>query len=378
MNKPQNEQRRILVILGGSLLFFVFWAALLTPWGNKGPEAYLTHGAVKQAESPDSVFKDLMIPEYKGPKDKTFKFTGICNEQIKIPLNAPVNPVKKVVTDKKEQSLAIKTLAYSLGADLVGIGVFDPRWKFRGVPLDHKFTIVIAEALPYRFCREEEGRVRAMASTKAALDFYKMGGRVALFLADAIRDMGYPARAHYESWSQVLTIPVAIDAGLGEMGRNGLLITKKFGPRCRFSVVTTDLPLNPDKKPARMGITEFCEICDKCARACPVKAIPFGGPTVNRGVVKWQLDLQKCFKYWYQGPNSWSRCLVCMTTCPWNKPDNILHRAGSYLASRNPLNRWLLYKMDKVLGYGGEVDTTDTIPDMEKMREEMKEKVEEK
>ncbi|MBW2149677.1 MAG: 4Fe-4S dicluster domain-containing protein, partial [Deltaproteobacteria bacterium] len=109
-----------------------------------------------------------------------------------------------------------------------------------------------------------------------------------------------------------------------------------------------------------------CEICDKCARACPIKAIPFGGPTVTRGVVKWQLDLQKCFKYWYQGPNSWSRCLVCMSTCPWNKPDNLLHKAGSFLATRSPLSRWVLLKTDDLMGYGDKVDTTPDLKDLGK------------
>lgn len=366
MQKTETQKKRASVILSGSLLFFLFWALMLIPWGNYGPDAYLTKGKIQQAESPDTVFKDLMVPEYKGPKDKTFVFTGICNEKIKVPLEAPVNPIKKVVSDRAKQSEEIKAMARSLGADLVGICELNPKWKFKGVPLNHKFAIVIAEAMPYRFCKKQDEPIKAMVATKAALDFYNQGGRISLFLADSIRKMGYPARAHYESWSQVLTIPVAIDAGLGEMGRNGLLINQAYGPRCRFSVVTTDLPLEPDKKPKRMGITEFCEICDKCARACPIKAIPFGGPTVTRGVVKWQLDLQKCFKYWYQGPNSWSRCLVCMTTCPWNKPDNLLHKTGSFLATRSPLSRWVLLKTDDLMGYGDEVDTTPDLKDLEK------------
>ena len=359
MNK--KEERRKFVILGGSILFFAFWTLLLVPWGNTHTSEYQTRGEVEQAESPDQVFDALMIPEYMGPKDETFVFTGICNEEIKVPLEAPVNPIKKVVKDPAAQSDEIRALAKSLGADLVGIGPLNPKWKFKGVPLDHKYAIVIAEALPYRFCKEQEDPLKAVFATKAALDFYNLGGKVALFLADAIRDMGYPARAHYESWSQVLTIPVAIDAGLGEMGRNGLLITKEYGPRCRFSVVTTDMPLQMDKKPESLGITRFCEICDRCVRACPVKAIPTGGPTVTRGVVKWQLDLEKCFKYWYQGPDSWSRCLACMTECPWSKPDNLLHKTGSFLASRSPLSRWLLYKVDGWLGYGHMVDTTPEI-----------------
>lgn len=357
MSGNRKEKRRAFVIQAGSLLFFAFWILLLLPWGTRGTGVYFTRGEVEQAGRPEEVFDALMVPEYKGPKEKTFHYTGICNEDIKVPLEAPVNPLKKVVDDPVLQFQDIKAQARRLGADLVGVCELNPKWKFKGAPLNHRYAIVIGEALPYKYCRVQEDDVKAMISTKTALDFYSQGGKIALFLADIIRDMGYPARAHYESWSQVLTIPVVVDAGLGEVGRNNLLITPEYGPRGRFSIVTTDLPLKSDLEKRPMGITEFCEICDRCVIACPAAAIPAGDPTVTRGVVKWQLDLDKCFKYWYR-PGSWSRCLACMTDCPWNKADNALHRVGSFIASRSPFSRWVILKMDGILGYGERVDTT--------------------
>lgn len=361
MSKAPGEKKRVLVILTGSIFFVVFWILLLLPWGNSSTAVYVVKGEIEQAGSPDEVFDALMVPEYKGPKDKTFLYKGICNEEIRVPLEAPVNPVKKVVDNPALQSQEIKALAKQLGADLVGITTLNPKWKFKGVPLDHKYAIVIGEALPYELCREQKDDVKAMMSTRAALDFYSQGGKVALFLAQTIRDMGYPARAHYESWSQVLTVPIVVDAGLGEVGRNSLLITPEFGPRGRYSIVTTDLPVASDTQRKSMGITEFCRICDKCVTACPASAIPAGGATVTRGVVKWQLDLEKCFKYWYQGPDAWSRCLACMTSCPWNKADNMLHRVGSFIASRSPFSRWVILQADTILGYGERVDTTPLI-----------------
>ena len=144
-------------------------------------------------------------------------------------------------------------------------------------------------------------------------------------------------------------------------GRNGPQRTPHYA-RVRsevqvFLVATTDLPLLPDK-PRRMGISKFCENCNKCASACPIKAVPMGPPSMCRGVLKWQVDLQKCFKYWYKGDESWARCLACMTTCPWNKPDNLLHKMGAFLASRSPVSRWALLKIDDLMDYGAQVDTT--------------------
>ncbi|WP_052315992.1 4Fe-4S dicluster domain-containing protein [Desulfomonile tiedjei] len=351
-----REHTRKTVILAGSFAFFAFWVALLLPMDTNLRGGYLVAGEVKQANDPKLVFAALMAPEYNGPKDRTFSFQGICNESISVPLEAPVSAIKTVVTDRSAKSLEIKDVAKSLGADLVGICELDPRWKFKGVPLDHKYAVVIAEALPYYLCKEQEDNIKAMLATRATLDFYRAGGKVALFLAKAIWEQGYPARAHYESWSQVMTIPIAIDAGLGELGRNGMLITPEFGPRCRISIVTTDLPLEPDK-PKALGITETCQLCDKCALACPAKAIPKGSETLSGGVSKWPVDMEKCFNYWYKGENSWIRCLTCMTSCPWNKPDNLLHRIGIFLASRSSFSRWLLVKVDDVMGYGQWVDT---------------------
>ena len=53
-----------------------------------------------------------------------------------------------------------------------------------------------------------------------------------------------------------ITIPMAVDAGLGELGRNGLLLTEKYGPRVRLCKVFTDLPLEPDE-PIDLGPSIF-------------------------------------------------------------------------------------------------------------------------
>jgi epoxyqueuosine reductase QueG len=71
-----------------------------------------------------------------------------------------------------------------------------------------------------------------------------------------------------------LAIPYAIKAGLGEYGRHGLVITPEFGPRVRFGKIFTDMPLAHDV-PLRFGVTEFCEACNLCAKACPAAASKF-------------------------------------------------------------------------------------------------------
>ena len=98
---------------------------------------------------------------------------------------------------------------------------------------------------------------------------YSASGFIACILADYIRRLGYPARAHHARNYQVVLPPILLWAGLGEMSRIGDCVLHPFlGPRFKAAVVTTDLPLLPDK-PIDFGLQDFCSKCKKCARECP-------------------------------------------------------------------------------------------------------------
>lgn len=67
-------------------------------------------------------------------------------------------------------------------------------------------------------------------------------------LASYIRVLGYPADIHSHSEGAVLfPNPMAVDTGLGEVGRNGMLMTKEYGPAVRITIVSTTLPMVVDK-----------------------------------------------------------------------------------------------------------------------------------
>ncbi len=63
---------------------------------------------------------------------------------------------------------------------------------------------------------------------------YVEAGKIAVILAAAIRNLGYPARAHIDEINRVIAPLVARDAGLGEIGRMGLLMTPHLGPECAW------------------------------------------------------------------------------------------------------------------------------------------------
>lgn len=192
----------------------------------------------------------------------------------------------------------------------------------------------------------------------AAMHGYSRMAVTASALATMIRELGYNAIACGNNTG--LSVPMAIDAGLGELGRQGVLITPKYGPRVRLAKVITDLPLAVDR-PISFGVKEFCDICMKCAKECPSQAIMHGDQvdhsdnfSNNPGVMKWPINPVKCQTGWKM---SGSDCGICIKTCPFNKIDGWLHEITRVLigAKSGNLDK-LMLKMDDASGYGESTD----------------------
>jgi epoxyqueuosine reductase QueG len=162
------------------------------------------------------------------------------------------------------------------------------------------------------------------AAAEAARVYYELG-EVTIRLAEYIRSLGYPAFSHHPlGGGALLLIPCAIDAGLGEEGRNSLVISREFGPRFRLGCVTTDLPLQVDR-PASLGVREYCEKCRACLRACPSGAIPESRQEV-RGIEKYTIDVYRCRQYRQEAPG----CAICIKECILNQ---LSHR-GKWLKAK--------------------------------------------
>jgi ferredoxin len=161
---------------------------------------------------------------------------------------------------------------------------------------------------------------------------YVEAARIAIIAADWIRRLGYPARAHMAGSNYQAVLPaLAWEAGLGEVGRIGILMTPEHGPRVRLGLVTTSIPLETD--PVRnWGMQDFCRICKKCAVNCPSEAIPYGDKQEENGSVRWIIDREACYEFWRQCGTDCSRCL---SVCPYSKPANALHSAVRFAAAHS-------------------------------------------
>ena len=182
--------------------------------------------------------------------------------------------------DPQEMTKFVKNWAKKLGAVSVGITELKDYHFYstigRGEPygapvnLKHKYAIALTVEMEKILLDTAPHAPTAMESAQQ----YVNAGVIAVQLAEFMHGLGYPARAHIDGNYRVICPLVARDAGLGEIGRMGLLITPELGPRVRLAVVTTDLPLVADERKYDKSVLDFCSRCKKCADNCPAKAIP--------------------------------------------------------------------------------------------------------
>jgi reductive dehalogenase len=250
----------------------------------------------------------------------------------------------------------IKETAYFLRSDLVGIcelpryAVFThSRWTGEPINLNHKYAIAILIDQDWKTAASFKGN--DWISNSMSFLSYSTSGFIACILADYIRQLGYPARAHHAMNYQVVVPPILLLAGLGEMCRIGDIVLNPFlGPRFKAAVVTTDLPLAIDK-PIDFGLQDFCEKCGKCARECPSQAITNGDKEMYNGYQKWPIDIEKCTSM-RVGNQHGSGCGTCIKVCPWNKPNTLFHRGINWVMRHLPITRRFAIWADDFMGYG--------------------------
>ncbi len=110
----------------------------------------------------------------------------------------------------------------------------------------------------------------------------------------------------------------AVEAGLGWIGKNSLLLNKRLGSFFVIGELIIDLPLIYDTPLSQ----SFCGNCTKCIDSCPTGAIR------EAKVV----DSSRCLSYWtieHKGEidptlkdtmeNRAFGCDICQDVCPWNR-----------------------------------------------------------
>jgi len=276
-------------------------------------------------------------------------------------MNLNYKPPEGLKIDTSEPEVItrdIKKVARYFGADLVGVCKLDRRWVYEdgNIPEEYEYAIVMAYEEDYELIKHFPSYISDAATSMGYSDMAVTN----TYLTSFIENLGFKAIASGNDTA--LSVPMAIQAGLGDHGRLGFLITPQFGPRVRLSKVFTDLPLVVDS-PIDFGVTEFCAACKKCAKLCPSQSIPYGDRTTeanntsnSAGELKWRINAESCRMYWGQVNKP---CTTCMACCPYNKPNTWPHKTTRWFTDHA---RWadpFYIKMDELFGYGKPMKSGD-------------------
>ena len=358
-------------VLGVGIIGFVFFVLiLLLPLGNKGSLQIV--GPLERLDERDIIFARVRYeegseeykeyysrhPELKATDDKIRGMPELCgpgSETYHV-LNSPIAHASfdfledirataegTVRSENEDVDPAVMTprlkgLARYYGAVHTGITTVNQAHVYThvgrgvgkygdGIELDHTYALVFAVEMDRFMVGQAPGSTVIIESSTQ----YVRAAAIAIRIAYYIRSLGYPARAHIDSNYRIVVAPVAVEAGLGEIGRIGLLMTPYLGPRVRLGAVTTNMPLVTDT-PVSFGAIDFCETCKKCAENCPSGAIPMGDKRVVRGVEKWFVNQEACYTYWRK---TGTDCAVCINVCPFSKPDSFVHNTVRFATKQS-------------------------------------------
>lgn len=193
-----------------------------------------------------------------------------------------------------ELTAKVKQAALDAGADIVGIASIDrfehapPEMHPRGIFLRTQSVIVMG-------CRMVRGALKAVEEGQFwqayNCDSYQyinevLAPHMLRKVVNLLEDLGYSSVPLHNPFGPSEGRPVApgrsrpdgmlslrlmgVAAGLGEIGRSKLFLSKRFGPRNRMYAIYTDAVLTADPL---VPPGTICDDCGLCRRCCPPEAI---------------------------------------------------------------------------------------------------------
>lgn len=196
----------------------------------------------------------------------------------------------------------------------------DMEWMERHLPARLNPQLVLPGArcvimLTYEYAGRDARRMPgAVARYAQGEDYHKLLAAKLADLDETLSFYGGRQRCFSDS-GPVSERFFAARAGLGWLGRNGLLVRPRGGSYCFLSSILTTLELPTDSP-----MPPHCGKCRRCEEACPTGALAGG-----------RCDARRCLSYWTieakqaappevrraQGERMYG-CDACQEACPWN------------------------------------------------------------
>ncbi len=192
----------------------------------------------------------------------------------------------------------IKNEALKLGLDMCGIA-------------NHDGKSVIVCLFPY-FVNFQKGNISRYS---VATDYHKI---TKVYLEKLSKNAGLSEFEIYADISPFDERQLAVDAGLGIIGKNGLLINKKYGSYVFIGLIILNKLMLESDTP----LDNKCVECGKCIKACPGKALTESGFNIKKclsEITQKKGELTESEKMLIIKTGMVWGCDACSEACPMNK-----------------------------------------------------------
>ncbi|MGQ4875306.1 MAG: hypothetical protein ACP6IY_14675 [Promethearchaeia archaeon] len=197
--------------------------------------------------------------------------------------------------------------------DLIGYTPVLENFVFYNLKVFGKNAIVLGMEMKWEYIKKAPSVLTEIECFRV----YKELGDATIELTEFLKKQGYKSEAHHPFGGKLLFPPHAVAANLGIVGRNGLVITPEFGPRQRWSMITTDakIPHSEERDFSRME--EFCKTCGACIKNCKGGAAfeAYIEKIKGSGIIT-RIDRNKCIQSIIHN----NYCSYCLKICPQGVP----------------------------------------------------------
>jgi len=197
---------------------------------------------------------------------------------------------------------------HDLGATVVGIAALKGFLSGEIAHLDKAVSIAVDRRL-----NEDTLSLLTKLQKRAVRSLKARGYRTLAIPPDSDRKKGTFVSKLYSLFNHKMA---ATSAGIGWIGKNGLLISVDFGPRLSLATVLTDAPLEPDQPMEH----SLCGDCLLCKQYCPSGAIT--GAEWSRSAPFVELvRLSDCrsHKTTKRATDGKPNCGLCINICPYGR-----------------------------------------------------------
>lgn len=185
---------------------------------------------------------------------------------------------------------------------------------------------VISILVPYSAERPDDGSIAShIARYALGDDYHDVLDAILRRLEEAIK----AADGEAKTWRYVDTGPLsdrsyAAAAGLGWIGKNGMLVNHRFGSYFFIGLLVTSLECDIETD----LVTDRCGTCTRCVEACPTDAIlPDRTLDSNRCISHATIEQRGALADEMKaavGLNLFG-CDICQEVCPWNRKARDAH-----------------------------------------------------